>query len=104
VGRKEITEWYAKKIGKSPSEFDAIDKHIETVIQTWEKERSQVLLNTSTLEQEFKLEAEKAHKAYEQFAKQVLKNTFSALLEADMPKGSKQVILRHMGHSTDLLD
>ena len=40
---EEITKWYADKIGKTPNEFDAIDKHIETVIQTWEKERNQAL-------------------------------------------------------------
>lgn len=40
---KEIQKWYADKISKTPEEFDAIDKHIETVIQTWEKEREQVL-------------------------------------------------------------
>lgn len=40
---KEIEKWYAEKIGKTPEEFDAIDKHIETVIQTWEKEREQAL-------------------------------------------------------------
>ena len=40
---EEITKWYADKIGKTSDEFDAIDKHIETVIQTWEKERNQAL-------------------------------------------------------------
>lgn len=44
---EEITKWYADKIGKTPDEFDEIDKHIETVIQTWEKERALTIPSVS---------------------------------------------------------
>jgi len=50
---EEITKWYADKIGKTPDEFDAYDKHIETVIQIWEKERNQVLNIPDNKKQKF---------------------------------------------------
>ena len=46
---EEIEKWYADKIGKTPEEFDAIDKHIERVLQTWEIEREQALSMPSGL-------------------------------------------------------